>query len=370
MNILYIEPYYSGSHKRWIDSYKNITQNKVDLLTLPGNKWKWRMHGGAITLAEKFKKQNKIYDLILCSDFLNLPVFKSYCGKILGNTPIVMYFHENQLSYPWSPKDKDLALKRDLHYHYINYTSSLVSDYNLFNSQFHLSSYIQSLKQYLKKMPDFNNFETINTIEKKSDILYIGCDLKKFDKHINDKKNDIPLIIWNHRWEFDKNPEVFFKTLFKIKDDNIDFNLVVLGEKFNDYPKIFDDANNILRDNILHFGFCESFTEYAKWVSMADILPVTSNQDFFGISIIEAVYARTTPLLPNRLSYPELFDINNNSDSFYSSDIDLYRKLKNLLIKNKNNTSFKLKKYDWNNLYKEYDKRFSDLAIKAVKLDN
>ena len=94
------------------------------------------MHGGAITLANEFLKIDKKVDLILCSDFLNLPVFKSICNNKIKDIPLVMYFHENQLSYPWSPEDEDINLKRDLHYHYINYTSSLIADFNLFNSKF------------------------------------------------------------------------------------------------------------------------------------------------------------------------------------------------------------------------------------------
>ena len=74
MNILYIEPYYSGSHKKWIDSYQKYSNHTIDILSLPGNKWKWRMHGGAVTLANDFMNYDKKLDLILCSDFLNLPV--------------------------------------------------------------------------------------------------------------------------------------------------------------------------------------------------------------------------------------------------------------------------------------------------------
>ena len=54
---------------------------------------------------------NKKFDLIICSDMLNLPVFKSLCNKNILLSKTIMYFHENQFSYPWSPLDKDLQLK-------------------------------------------------------------------------------------------------------------------------------------------------------------------------------------------------------------------------------------------------------------------
>ena len=87
------------------------------------------MHGASITLAEIFMKNNKSYDLIIASDFLNLPLFKSLCHEKLGEIKIVIYFHENQITYPWSPNDKDLELNRDKHYSFINYTSALSSNH-------------------------------------------------------------------------------------------------------------------------------------------------------------------------------------------------------------------------------------------------
>ena len=71
MKILYIEPYYGDSHRQWIESYQRHSNHDISILKLPGNKWKWRMHGGAITLAQDFRDMNESFDLILCSDFLN-----------------------------------------------------------------------------------------------------------------------------------------------------------------------------------------------------------------------------------------------------------------------------------------------------------
>ena len=364
MKLLYIEPYYGDSHKNWIKQFKKYSSHDIDIIKLPGNKWKWRMHGGAITLANKFLELNEKIDLILCSDFLNLPVFKSICNQKSKNIPIVMYFHENQLSYPWSPEDKDINLKRDLHYHYINYTSSLISDFNLFNSNYHLDSYINSIHKYLKKMPDFNNFESVKEISEKSSVLYIGCELEKFNRHKVNRNKNKSLILWNHRWEFDKNPEVFFQTLFKLKDKGYEFELAVLGEKFKQYPAIFDEAKSYLSENIVHFGYCNNFEEYAKWLWKADLLPITSNQDFFGISIVEAVYCNTIPILPTRLSYTELFDIDNNPNIFYKKDNELYEKIK-FFLKNPLKISFKhIEKFDWNSISNNYDSLFEKLKFK------
>lgn len=51
MRILLIEPYYGGSHKAWADGLWHYSRHHIDLLTLPAQFWKWRMQGGAITLA-------------------------------------------------------------------------------------------------------------------------------------------------------------------------------------------------------------------------------------------------------------------------------------------------------------------------------
>ena len=365
MKILYVEPYYSGSHKHWIDSYKKYSKHKIDILSLPGKKWKWRMHGGAITLAKKFNALNKSFDIIICSDMLNLPIFKSLCNKKILYSKIVMYYHENQLTYPWSPEDVDVTNNRDLHYAFINYTSSLISDYNYFNSQYHYESYIDGLKKYLNKMPDFQNKKTINEIKYKSDILHIGCELKNnFTNKIIKKKNK-PIILWNHRWEYDKNPDLFFKTLFEIKKNGIKFSLVVLGKKYKKYPEIFNKAKRVLKNEIIHFGFCNSRDEYLSWLNKSDILPVTSNQDFFGISIMEAVCSNCYPILPNRLTYPELFGIKDNPEYFYHKDNDLKNKIIKSII-NINELSLKvsktskelIEKYDWSVIVKKYDSIF------------
>tara|TARA_Y100001970_G_scaffold271771_1_gene367607 strand:- start:2217 stop:3305 length:1089 start_codon:yes stop_codon:yes gene_type:complete len=361
MKILIIEPYYTGSHKQWAEGYQKYSQHEIMILSMKGQFWKWRMHGGAVTLAKEYKKLDFNPDLILASDMLDLSTFNALI-KTRARTAI--YFHENQLSYPWSPNDRDIIQKRDHHYGFINYSSALVADHVFFNSKFHMNSFINDLHLFLKSFPDYNELNTINNIQEKSDVLYLGLELEKFDIYKKAHHNR-PLILWNHRWEYDKNPDAFFSILKQIKNAKYDFDLAVLGENFNNSPNIFLNAKKNFKKNILHWGYVEDFNIYSEWLWKANIIPVTSKQDFFGASVMEAIYCNTYPLLPNRLSYPELIPNRLHEDLIYKNEEDLYKKIIQA-IKNFNMQNFKIirkaaKEYDWKFLAPIYDNKMESI---------
>ena len=112
-------------------------------------------------------------------------------------------------------------------------------------------------------------------------------------------------------------------------------------------------------------GLRKNFDSYAKWLWKANILPVTSNQDFFGVSVMEAIYCETYPLLPKRLSFPELIPKEFHCDHFYQNDNDLNEKLISLIKTYKNRDSKALKKvalkFDWNYLAPVYDAKMNSL---------
>ena len=361
MKILIVEPYFEGSHKKWSLDFQKFSSHTFELLTLPGRHWKWRMHGGAITLAQKYNKIDFKPDLILASDMLNLPLFKSIAKT--KETPIIMYFHENQITYPWSPNDRDISKGRDHHYGFINYSSALVSDYNLFNSDFHRNSFTGALKNFLSNFPDFNDYNNIEIIKDKSRTLYLGLDLKKFDSYHSKKNNKKPTILWNHRWEHDKNPDDFIGMVNYLDKKDLEFECILLGKNKQKKSGYFDTFINRFPNRILHAGYCETFEEYASLIWKADICPVTSIQDFFGISIAEAVYCNTYPLLPDRLAYPEIYKKNNNSHLFYNGKNDLYNKAEMLI--NENNFNSKsipkdlIQVFDWSSIIDKYDQIFA-----------
>ncbi len=368
MKALLIEPFYGGSHKQWADDLVKYSAHQIQLLTLSGHHWKWRMQEGAISLAAKFNKSDYKPDVILATDMLDLPTFLAFTGDGLSGTKKILYFHENQLTYPWSEKDRDKKRGRDNHYAFINFKSALIADKCLFNSAFHLNSFLQALPVFLKQFPDRNNLISVEKIAQKSEVLHLGLDLKTLDagRDGKEEKQKRALILWNHRWEYDKNPESFFTTLFKLKERGIEFKLAVLGEELDKCPEIFDEAKKKLAAEIVHWGFVKSKKAYAKWLWRADILPVTSIQDFFGGSIIEAVYCNTIPLLPRRLAYPEHFTEDwQQRQFFYENDEDLLNKLQrfcmDVSVLRKQSTSKFVSKYDWTDMINIYDEQMIKL---------
>jgi len=370
MRITIIEPYFAGSHAAWAREYASSSSHEVELLTLPGRNWKWRMHGGAVSLATQFLASPKKPDLILATDMLDLTTFLALTRSVSGSCRTALYFHENQLTYPWSPGDPDKAEQRDLHYAFINYVSALAADAVLFNSRYHKSSFLGALPAFLKRFPDATEPASVGRIADKSRVLPLGMDLKKLDRHRPDHPAEPapPLLLWNHRWEFDKAPEAFFAALYQLADEGVDFRVAVLGESFGRAPAVFEQARERLGPRVAHWGYLEDFAQYADWLWRADILPVTSRQEFFGASVVQALYCGCAALLPDRLSYPEHVPSGGGAGVLYQEGDLLVDRLRGL-IKDRGGAE-KLDRfvgrYDWEQLAPVYDNFFFELTAGPI----
>jgi len=321
--ILLIEPFYGGSHKQLIDFLTEfIVPNNADLVTLQAKKWHWRARTSALYLSQVITSESK--DILFCSSVLNLC---ELCGlrPDLARIPRkIVYFHENQLVYP-----KQTLKDRDFQYGYNQILTCTVADVILFNSQFNLDSFLDSLNSFLKTQPDYKpDVSTLKQqIQAKSRVLYFPVKLPKY--HLKETSEKPLHILWPHRWEHDKNPQDFFEVLFKLKLENLDFRLSILGETFDDVPEIFNRAKIELQQEILHFGWLESKEQYFKVLQDAHVVISTAHHEFFGVAMLEAAAAGCLPLVPDRLVYPEIYPEN----CIYRTNQQLYKKLKSYCLK-------------------------------------
>ena len=372
MKILTLEPYYGGSHKAFLDGWQNISSHKFTLLTLEPYKWKWRMRHSAITFADKLKTPaaaGEKWDVIFCSDMLNLAEFLSLAPEAIRKLPAIFYFHENQLTYPVR-----FESERDYQFAMTNMTSALAAKQVWFNSAFHRESFLGALEIFLRKMPDHQPTEAVGRIRKKSAVRPPGV------YKIGARKNRIPAplrILWAGRWEHDKNPEDFFKALQIIKSKGIDFRLSVIGQQFRDVPVVFESAQKQFAEHIDRWGYQAERADYEKALTEADVFVSTANHEFFGISAVEAALAGARPLLPNRLAYPEILGLAENKQAakFYydGSAGDLADKLSVLaerindedLWNRDSRTAVKLvERFEWSNAGAVMDE-----AVEAVVKD-
>ncbi len=300
MKILALEPYYGGSHRQFLDGWSSRSRHEWTILGLPAYKWKWRMRHAAVTFAAETRMRQErgaAWDMLFCSDMLNLAEFLGLLGSLQG-LPSVVYFHENQLSYPVR-----YERERDYHFAATNMTTALAADEAWFNSAYHMESFFRDLGNFLKKMPDYNHPESVELIRRKSLVFPQGID--EFPaRHCN--AGGPARILWNARWEYDKDPESFFKALRILKEDGCEFRLNVVGERFKAAPSVFEHAREEFDEHIDRWGYQEKREEYVNALCESDIVVSTAKHEFFGVGVVEAVAAGALPILPRRLAYPEI----------------------------------------------------------------
>ena len=275
------------------------------------------MFGGALTLANQTKERlAKVGtpDVLIASDMLDLASFLGHIGGDIGDPKIVLYMHENQLTYPLSPTARD-----DMAYAYMNWSSMVRSDEIWFNSRFHLDSVLDAIPGFLKHFPDHRHSHLIPAVREKSRTMSIGVEL---DWVKPSQKGEPPLIMWNQRWEYDKDPVRLFAALDRLMDSDSKFRVALCGENFRNVPDEFETGRRHLGDRLVHYGYANRDL-YEDLLHDSSVVVSTAKHEFFGIAAVEAMAAGAVPIFPNDLSYPELIPTELHDMTLYQSDDEL-----------------------------------------------
>ena len=315
LSILTLDPFHGGSHRQFTQCLAEQSQHHWHLITGKPVHWKWRMRSAPLAFAQQTLElihQIGTPDVLFCTDMLDLPV---YLG-LLGNHPIqqipkVLYFHENQWTYPVSPHRKV-----DNHFGYTNLLSALTADQVWFNSQFHLNDFIQGSRNFLKQMPDTRELHHLDALEAQAHIIPPGFSTPanvpvspsgKVQNHSDTQSARDPEITvgWVSRWEYDKCPEAFVTLLSMLSAADINFKLILLGARPRHPVPQLKEIHDAYEKHIVHDGFANDMDDYWRLLAQMDVVVSTANHEFFGIAICEAIWAGAVPIVPNRLSYQD-----------------------------------------------------------------
>lgn len=325
---LFVEPFYGGSHRAFLDGLVVHGGHEFELLTLPEGEWRRRMRRGAQELAARVDEASGSFDFLVVSDMLDLPVFLALTRPRLERVPVMAYFHENQFTYP-----RLRGTKFNSWFGQLNYLTALAADVVAFNSGFHRDDFLGALRTLAGQPNNWLVAEAIEEIERKSAVLPVGVELGWIAALRRERKENQPrTILWNHRWEFDKAPEMFARVVCGLAEEGVPFRLAIAGEPGENPSEAMWRVREGLGERVVHFGFAESREAYGRLLWSSDIVISTTRHEFFGVGMVEAMAAGCVPIAPRRYNYPALVPEGMHGRLLFETEPELTVKLRELLL--------------------------------------
>lgn len=302
---VFIEPFDRGSHAAFARDIIEGVPARWTLLSMPGRNWKWRMRASAaqFALAHRDRLQGGV-ELVFATSYLPLAELVGLVPA-LGSAAKVLYFHENQFAFPVR---REFTGGADLHFGLTQLVSALAADAVVFNSEHNRDTFLDGAEEALGRIRDAIPPRWVENVRARSHVLPLPVatcppsepgPLRRPPGH-----PDGPLIVWNHRWEHDKDPDAFVDALGALAAQGSRFRVALLGERFRERHPAFDRAVDMLGDRVVATSAPDR-EQYLAVLGAADLVVSTAIHEFFGVAVLEAMGAGVRPVVPDRLAYRE-----------------------------------------------------------------
>ena len=292
--ILLLSAYRSDSHAAWVDWLTgNIEGVEWIVRELPGRHFAWRIRGNPLSWLDDIPA--KPPDRLLATSMVDLATLKGIHPQLAG-VPTTYYFHENQLAYPVSRNQV-----KTIEHAIVQIYGALAADELLFNSDYNRRTFLEGTAEFAAKMPDRAPRDLPERLAPKCRVLPVPIEPLPAGE-----KRDRKLIVWNHRWEYDKRPELFAEAVCRLADQGVDFRLALLGKRPRKTPEALARIRERLPDRIVADGLLPS-EDYRVLLGRAGVVVSTADHEFQGLAMLEAVSAGAIPVVPDALCYPEQY---------------------------------------------------------------
>jgi len=310
IKILLLSAYDAGSHQQWRQTLCEMFPFcHWTCLTLPARHFAWRVRGNSLSWAFNHRRElTDNYDLVIATSLTDLASLRGFVPTLAG-IPTLVYFHENQFAYPPSA-DQHTSVEPAM----VNLYSALCADHVAFNSEWNRQSFLLGAQQLLAKLPDQVPPGLTELIRDRSSVLPVPLpDQLFFPRTKARRPHASPLqIVWNHRHENDKGPDLLLLIVRELVQDSQPLRLHVLGQRFRRRPEAFEALDAVLDEYYQHHGiepginkYISSRTDYQQLLMQSDIVLSSALHDFQGLSMLEAVALGCYAVAPDALAYPE-----------------------------------------------------------------
>lgn len=357
----------AGSHRAWAEGFVRSSEHDVRLVSLPGERWRWRLRGGAVELVEPIEsclEDGWEPDVLLVSGLVDVAVLLGLTRPRLGNCAVAVYQHESQMLYPTPTGTVDI----DAVMHNIN--SWLVADVVLFNSEFHRHEVEAALGEFAPTLSSPSLAALLGGLSNRFEVLSVGVDLGWVEavSRRPTSPRSRPQILWPHRWDADKRPDVFLRALQRLAGTGLEFSLVLAGD-LGGAVGVRDEIVAHLGESVVAVGPFET-EQYRTHLLTSDLVVSCADHEFFGIAVVEALAGGCFGVLPDRLSYPEIVGgvgsvMLYDPGRFGSALEDAIRARVWASYRPAAMTTELVDRFSWQRLGPRYDDRLRDLAAIA-----
>jgi glycosyltransferase involved in cell wall biosynthesis len=318
---------------------------------MPGSFWQWRLTGSHVSLAAGIEAASINLgppDAVLATSLVDVAGLRGMLSRTLGRVPTALYMHENQITYPAISRSRT-----ERNYGLINWTSLLAADAVAFNSEFHRRALMDALPGFLGEFPDEQHHHLLAGVAAKTSVLPVGCDIAAIP---TGPKDDPPVVVWNHRWDPDKDPTTFLRIAAQLVGSDPSVRIALMGERFVNQRTEHDAAVEALGDTVVVDAHL-SRDQYLEVLGRASVVVSTALQEFFGLSVIEAMAAGAFPVLPDRLVYPERVPRGLEDQVLFRSESEALERITAALSTRIPSIELRsaVERYDWSLVAPAYD---------------
>ncbi|MEX2470114.1 MAG: DUF3524 domain-containing protein [Pseudohongiellaceae bacterium] len=308
--ILVLSAYDAYSHRQWREHVAAMLPDYDWVhLSLPSRHFAWRIRGNSLQWA--FGKADLLrqqYDIILATSMVDLSSLRGFVPE-LARIPTIVYFHENQFVYPMGRRRQD-----NVEHKLVPIYTALCADCIVFNSHYNRHSFLEGARKLFNDLPDRIDPAIMNRLDA-SMVLPVPLAEEDFALEPLTRGGKLLDVAWNHRWEYDKGPELLLAVVKQACAATLPVRFHVFGQQFRQQPPAFAEMEPLLTEMARQqgqprgqFGYLPGRQEYLECLRRNDVVLSTAHHDFQGLAMQEGCALGCTPLAPDALVYPEYLE--------------------------------------------------------------